>query len=113
VQRKPVLALIFVGVTAAAAVAFFTLRGPDNSADVPASGTAWLCPKPACGQEFVLTGEQLADHHKANYGRPVSCSKCNAIAVRAHRCVHCGTFFPMQRSLTKCPNCKRMPESIP
>jgi hypothetical protein len=95
-------------VAAVTAVVAWNWR-PANNANFP-DGTFWICQNDSCHHEFVLTMEQLSEHHKLHYGQPIPCPKCGqAGAIRALRCPSCGKFYPQPRDPMPCPFCGKMP----
>ena len=110
-SRRTVI-IVSASVVAIVVAAWLGLRRPANNANFP-EGTYWMCSNQGCGHEFNLTMKQLGEHHRTNYGQPVSCPNCKQPAVRAQRCPHCGKIYPMQRQATPCPSCKQMPTAAP
>ena len=57
----------------------------DNSADFP-DGFFYVCQGQGCGEQFVLTVKELAQHHQKHWGEPVPCPKCGGTkTARAER----------------------------
>jgi hypothetical protein len=106
-SRRRALLTIAGGVGALAvgyAYWVLVLRRNPNSDDVP-DGTHWICK--TNGHHFDLTLSQLSDHHRAHYGEPVPCPKCNSTdTIRANRCPKCGEYYPQVRGAQPpCPKC--------
>ena len=107
--------LLFIVVVLAAAatlgvMAFWKTLNPygDNSPNFP-DGIFYVCE--GCGEEFVLTVEELGLHHQEHWGEPVPCPKCSGTKTpRAERCPHCRRMFPVVKMRGKpviCPYCKK------
>lgn len=106
IQQLLVALVLVVAVILAVTVIWKTVNPyGDNSPDFP-DGIFYVCQ--GCGEEFVLTVEELGQYHQEHWGEPVPCPKCGGTKTpRAERCGHCGRMFPMVKLKGKaliCPN---------
>ena len=102
---KLIYAVVIV-VVVGAVLGIWSMFGGENNANFP-EGTDWLCMNKSCGNQFKLTMEQLGQHHKQNYGKPVPCPKCGQRAERAQVCPSCNKVFVQMRGMPVCPHCRK------